>query len=87
MAIFSTCMHSKSLQLCLTFAALWTIDLQAPVSMGFSSKDTRVGCHAHPQGIFQTQGSNPESLRFSALAGKFFTTNATWQDQFCPEAA
>ena len=35
-----------------------TIALQALLSMGFSSKNTGVGCHALLQGIFLTQGLN-----------------------------
>ena len=37
----------------------WTIVCQAPLSMEFSSKNTRVGSHSLLQGIFLTQGSNP----------------------------
>ena len=33
------------------------------------------------QGIFLTQGSNPHSLMSPALAGRFFTTHATWEAQ------
>ena len=33
----------------------WTV---ASLSMGFPSKNTRVGCHCLLQGIFPTQGSN-----------------------------
>ena len=36
-----------------------TVARQAPLSMGFSRKNTGVGCHALLQGIFLTQGSNP----------------------------
>ena len=36
-------------------------------------KNTGVGCHAHLQGIFLTQGSNLH-LTSLALAGGFFTT-------------
>ena len=36
----------------------WTVDYQAPPSMGFSSKSTGVGCHYLLQRIFPTQGSN-----------------------------
>ena len=32
---------------------------QAPPSMGFSGKNTGVGCHFLLQGIFPNQGSNP----------------------------
>ena len=37
----------------------WTITRQAPLSMGFPSKNTRVGCHVLLQGFFPTQVSNP----------------------------
>ena len=40
------------------FAILWTIAHQAPLSLGFSSKNTGVGFHSLLQGIFPTQGSN-----------------------------
>ena len=46
----------------LHFATQWTIACQAPLSMGFSSKNTRAGCHALLQGIFLTQGLNPNLL-------------------------
>ena len=37
---------------------LLTIAHQAPLSMGFSGKNTGVGCHFLFQGIFPTQGWN-----------------------------
>ena len=40
------------------FETTWTVAHQAPLSMGFSSKNTGMGCHALLQGIFLTQGSN-----------------------------
>ena len=48
-------------QLCLT-VTLWTVAHQAPLSMEFFSKNTRVGCHFLLQGIFQIQKSNPHLL-------------------------
>ena len=36
-----------------------TVVLQAPLSMNFPGKNTRVGCHFLLQGISQTQGLNP----------------------------
>ena len=42
-------------------------------------KNTGVGCHALLE-IFPTQGSNPR-LTSPALAGQFFTTCATWEEQ------
>ena len=41
-------------------------------------KNTWVGCHFLPQGIFLTQGHNL-CLTSPALAGGFFTTGATWE--------
>ena len=69
----------------------WSVAHQAPLSMGFSSKNTGVGYHALFQRIFPTQGSNP-CLAFPALVGRFFITSATKeaylfinssQDVFC----
>ena len=42
--------------------------------------NTGVGCYVLLQGIFPTQGSNPHFMS-PALAGGFFTTNATWDKQ------
>ena len=44
------------------FATPWTVYFQAPLSMGFSSKNTGVGCRALLQGIFLIQGLNPQLL-------------------------
>ena len=38
-----------------------TLACQAPLSMGFSGKNTGMACHFFLQGIFLTQGSNPRS--------------------------
>ena len=43
-------------------ATPWTIAHQAPLSMGFSRQEYRVGCHFLLQGIFPTQGSDPQLL-------------------------
>ena len=47
------------------------IACKTPLSMGFSSKNTEVGCHFLLQGIFLTQGLNPacqtDSLPLSHL--------------------
>ena len=51
-------------------ATPWTVTHQAPLSVGFSRQNTRVGCHALHQGIFLTQGMNPCFLRLlPCLAG------------------
>ena len=44
------------------FAIPWTVACEAPLSMGFPSKNTGVGCHFLLQGIFPTQGLNSHLL-------------------------
>ena len=44
--------NGKSFSCVRLFATPWTVAHQAPLSMDFSSKNTGVGCHALPQGIF-----------------------------------
>ena len=44
------------------FVTLWTEALQAPLSMGFSGRNTGVDWHALLQEIFLDQGSNPRLL-------------------------
>ena len=44
-------------------------------------KNTGVACHFLLQGICPTQGSNPRLSCPPALAGRFFTTSATWEAQ------
>ena len=41
-------------------------------------QNTGVGCHVPFQGVFQTQGSNP-NLMSAILAGGFFTISTTWE--------
>ena len=55
------CMHTQLLQLCL-FETLWTVARQAPCPWDSPGKNTGVGCHDLLQGIFPTQGSNPDLL-------------------------
>ena len=47
---------------CPTLVTPLTVVFQAPLSMGFSSKHTGVGCHFLLQEIFPTQESNPGLL-------------------------
>ena len=41
---------------------LWTVACQIPLSIGFPSMNTGVGCRALLQGVFPTQRSNPHLL-------------------------
>ena len=55
----------KSLSCVPLFATPWTVAYQAS-SMGFSSKNTQVGCHFLLQEIFPTQELNPRLLHRQA---------------------
>ena len=76
---------AKSLQLCPTLQAHQAHQAhQAPLSMGFSSQDTRVGYHALLSLLFPDPGIELASLMSPtspALAGGFFTTSAIWEAQ------
>ena len=64
-SVFTFLSYSESevAQLCWLFATPWTVAYQAPPSMEYSpGKNTGVDCHFLPQGIFPTQGSNPDLL-------------------------
>ena len=58
----------KSLSPVWLFATPWTVAYQVPLSMGFSSKGTGVGCHFLLQGIFPTQELIPYLLHWQADA-------------------
>ena len=60
------------------FATPWTVAHQAPLSMGFPSKNTRVGLPFPPPGDLPDRGIKPMSLASPALAGGLFTTSAIW---------
>ena len=69
------------------FVIPWTVAHQAPLSMGVPrQKNTAVGWHFLPQGIFLTEGLNPsllhwqaDSLPLSHLASPcIHTTKLTW---------
>ena len=52
--------HARSL--CVCSVAPRTVACQAPLSVGFSGKNIRGGCHLLLQGIVLTQGLNPRLL-------------------------
>ena len=64
------------------FATLWTIARQAPLSMGFSRQEYWSGLPCPLSRDLPDPGIEPVSLIFPALAGRFFTTSATWEAQF-----
>ena len=58
---------------------LWTVALQAPLSMGFSRQEYWSGLPCPPPGDLPGPGIEPTSLTSPALTGRFFTTSATWK--------
>ena len=61
------------------FAALWTAACQAPLSMGVSGQECGSGLPCPPPRELSHPGIKPASPVSPALAGKFFTTSATWE--------
>ena len=59
------CMHGKLPQLCL-FSTLWTVALQAPLSMGFSRQEYWSGLPFPPPGNLPNPGIKPESPALQA---------------------
>ena len=59
----------------------WTVAYQAPLSMGFSRQEYWSGLSCPPPGDLTNPGIQPLSFKSPALAGEFFTPNATWEAQ------
>ena len=70
-----------------SFATLWTVACQAPLTMEFSRQEYWSGLPFLLQGIFLTQASNPHLLDWQAdsLPLKFFATMGALRkaNQFC----
>ena len=61
------------------FETPWTVAHQPLLSMGFSKQEYWSGLLCHSPGDLPNPGFEPASLMFPALAGRFFTTSATWE--------
>ena len=70
---------AKSLQL-YPIAAPWTLAHQVPLAMGFFRQEYWSGLPCSPPGDLPDPRTKPVS-KSPALAGKFFTTSATWEAQ------
>ena len=76
---------TSGLPMTICFSCVWlfvtprTIARQAPLSMGFSRQEYWSGLLCPPPGDLPNPVIEPASLTSPALAGGFFTTNATWQ--------
>ena len=63
------------------FVTLWAVACQSPLSMGFSRERYLSGLPCPSPGGLPDPGIEPVSLMSPALAGRFFTTSATWEAQ------
>ena len=61
------------------FGTLWSVALQAPLSMGFSRQEYWSKLPFPSPGDLSDPGIEPVSLMSPALAGRFFTTSANWE--------
>ena len=61
------------------FTGPWTIPHLAPLSTGFSRQEYSSGLPFPPPVDLPDPGIKPVSLTPPALAGKVFTTSATWE--------
>ena len=61
------------------FAPAWTVAHQAPLCMGFPRQEYWSGLPCPPPGDLHDPGIEAASLMSHALAGRFFTTSATWE--------
>ena len=69
----------KSLNCVQLFATPWTVAYQASQSIGFSRQEYWSGLPCLPPGDLPKAGIEPVPLMSLALAGRFFTTSATWE--------
>ena len=74
-----TCVHAKSLQSCPTLVTLWTVALQAPLSIGFCRQEYYSGLLSPPPGDLPDPGIKPMYHYVSWIAGGIFITSATWE--------
>ena len=61
------------------FVTLWTVAVQAPLSMGFSRQEYWSGLLCSPPGDLPDPGIKAHDSMSPALAGGFFTTCTTWE--------
>ena len=64
------------------FVMLWTVAHQALLFMGFSRQEYWSGLPCPPPGDLLDPGIKPMCSMSLVLAGKFFTTSATWEAYF-----
>ena len=60
-------------------ATPWTVARQAPLSMGFSRQEYWSGLQCPSPEDLANPSTEPRFLKSPALAGRFFTTSASWE--------
>ena len=80
------CAGAKSLQSCPTLCDPMDCSPPAPLSMGFSRQEYWSGLPCLPPEDLPDPGIEPACLTSPALAGRLFTTGATWEAHGCPQA-
>ena len=75
------CVHVCSVALVVSdsLQLLWTVARQLPLSKGFSRQEQWSGLPCPSPEDLPNPGIKPASLLSPALAGRFFTTSATWE--------
>ena len=71
-------MHAKSFRLCPTLCDPVDCSQAGSSLHGFSRREYWSGLPCPPPGDLPNPGIKPAALTFPALAGKLFTTLATW---------
>ena len=67
----------------LTLSDPWTVAHRASLSMELSWQEYCSGLPFPPPGDLTDSRIEPAALISPALAGRFFTTSATWEAEFC----
>ena len=78
MTILCVLSHFSRVQL---FVTPWTVAHQAHLSMGFSRQEYWSELLGPPPVDLSNSGIKSTSFMSPALAGRFFTTSATWEAQ------
>ena len=86
-ALGSLCVHIHVLSRVQLFATPWTAAHRASLPMGFSRQEYQSGLPCPSPGTLPDPEMEPASLVSPALAGRFFTTNATWEALHLHEAS
>ena len=67
------------------FVTPWPVALQAPLSLGFSQQEYWNGVIFPLPVDLPDPGIEPAFLMSLAIAGKFFSTSATWEALLCAQ--